>query len=184
MEFYIGGIIPFAGNYAPRGWACCDGQLEAIGQNQALFSLLGTTFGGDGRTVFALPDLRGRVAIHPGQGRGLSYYNWGEIGGSESVTLLTSQIPHHTHAGTCNIGASSKLGTETDPEGLCIAIPNDGSRNPILYPSFSPSPDTTLAPATVLIGNTGGSLPHTNLQPYIGIFHVICMYYGVYPSRN
>ncbi|MGC4087610.1 MAG: tail fiber protein [Polyangiaceae bacterium] len=97
MEPFIGMIIVFAGNFAPRGWALCNGQLLPIAQNTALFSILGTTYGGDGRTTFALPDLRGRVPVHPGQGPGLSNYSLGQVSGTETVTLTTQNLPAHTH---------------------------------------------------------------------------------------
>jgi microcystin-dependent protein len=167
----LGEIVMFAGNFAPRGWAFCQGQLLAISQNTALFSLLGTTYGGDGRTTFALPDLRGRIAIHHGRGPGLSDYRQGQRGGVERVTLLPTEIPAHSHTGQINTSASA--GSESSPAGNYIAA----------HPGAF-SEDTTGAKIEgVVTGNTGGNQPHNNMQPYLAVNYIIALQ-GTYPSRN
>jgi microcystin-dependent protein len=162
-------IVPF--NFAPRGWALCNGQLIPIAQNTALFSLLGTTYGGDGRTNFALPDLQGRSAMHPGQGPGLSLRDLGESGGSATVALLASAIPAHTH--TLNASATASSGTP----GAAVALAGTASapvyRAPTAVVNMA---DTALSPA-------GGGQPHNNRQPYLGVNHVIALQ-GVYPPRS
>lgn len=184
MDPYLGQIMMFGGNFAIRGWATCDGQLLSISANSALFSLLGTTFGGDGRTTFGLPDLRGRVAIHPGHGPGLSDYRWGERGGVEDVTLNTLQIPSHSH--TAMLRASTVQATTSQPVGNdALAAPGamDGRTfNPTL--GYAPAaPTVTLNTGSIQGGNTGGNQSHTNVQPYLGIYHLIAMQ-GIYPSRS
>src|SRR5215510_8922011 len=122
MDAFIGMIVMFGGNFAPRGWAFCNGQLLSIAQNTALFSILGTTYGGNGQTTFALPNLQGRVAIHPGQSPGTSNYVLGESAGTESVTLTTNQMPMHTHAATVTINANEAPQSVTDnPKGAVLA---------------------------------------------------------------
>src|SRR5437899_12703586 len=118
MTPFIGEIVMFAGNFAPRGWAFCNGQILSIAQNTALFSILGTTYGGNGQTTFALPDLRGRVPMHPGQGPGLTNHTLGEVAGSETTTLLSSNMPQHTHALNCN----SAAGTQPSPSSGFLAV--------------------------------------------------------------
>lgn len=175
-EAFIGEIRLVGFNFAPQGWALCDGQLLSISQNTALFSLLGTTYGGDGRTTFALPDLRGRVPVNQGQGPGLSPYNIGQSSGAETVTLITSQIPAHSHA----VSANSTAGAVDSPIGnftSAIADPNTGA----LFNAFSASANGTMNPGVV--GITGGSQPHTNLQPLLCVNFIICLQ-GIYPSRN
>ena len=169
---YIGEIRMFAGNFAPRDWALCDGQLLPISQHSALFSILGTMYGGDGRTTFALPDLRGRVAIHPGQGPGLSYYNQGAIGGSETNTLTTNQLPSHNHS----VNAVTATGNQTSPTGNLVA---DSGLFDNEYSNANA--DTTLK--STMIGNTGGGQPVNNIQPYGTVNYIICLQ-GVYPSRS
>src|SRR3954464_2189508 len=133
MEPFIGQIMLFAGNFAPRGWAFCEGQLLSIAQNTALFSILGTTYGGNGQTTFALPDLRGRVPIHPGQGPGLSPYALGQVGGSESVTLTSKQITGHKHLAQCLNAA----GSSTGPSGAVWA--GSTTNDPIYQGQNAPS---------------------------------------------
>lgn len=169
-EAYLGEVRLFAGNFAPRAWAFCDGQLLPIAQNTALFSLLGTTYGGDGQTTFALPDLRGRVPIGRGTGQGLDPYSWGERGGTETVTLTASQVPSHTH----NIRGSSATASATTPEGNVLA---EGTRRTLRAPG---SPSAMDAGA---ITSTGGSGSHTNLQPYLGLNYIIALQ-GYFPSEN
>lgn len=169
MEPFIGQIILFAGNFAPRGWTLCDGQLLAISQHQALFSIIGTTYGGDGKTTFALPDLRSRVPIQPGQGPGLSHYQLGERTGSESVTLTTTQIPSHTH----QLRASDQ-----DPSGR-----PDPRNNSLALADIYASADAGDAMSPTSIANTGGNQPHTNVQPVLALNFIIAMV-GIFPSRN
>jgi microcystin-dependent protein len=157
---------------APRGWALCDGQLLPISQNTALFSILGTTYGGDGRTTFALPDLRGRVPVHQGQGPGLSSYDLGQSAGSENVTLSTSQMPSHNHLVNVDTGDN---GTTSHPNNQYLASSGGVS----IYNSVTDS--STLNPGTVQAA--GGSQPHSNLQPYLCIDFIIALE-GIYPSRN
>lgn len=147
METFLGQIIMFGGNFAPRGWAFCNGSLIAINQNQALFSLLGTTYGGDGRTTFALPDLRGRAPIHYGQGPGLSNRTLGEKSGVESNILNVNQLPSHNHLASGAVKASNVVATDSDPIGKypanCI-YPIDRSQNPPVK-SYGATPSGTMA---------------------------------------
>lgn len=162
-------IFPF--NFAPRGWAWCDGQLLPLSQNTALFSLLGTTYGGNGKSNFALPDLQGRAPMHPGQGPGLSLHDLGETGGSETVTLLESEIPSHSHA----LRGVATTANESSPAGNTLAQPTGAS----LYQtaqSLVQMSDNTLAPA-------GGDQPHNNLQPYLTFYFCIALQ-GVFPPRT
>lgn len=177
MDPYIGEIRLFAGNFAPTGWALCDGQLLPIAQNAALFSILGTTYGGNGQTNFALPDLRGRVPMHPGQGPGLSPRTLGEIGGDESVTLLANQMPAHSHA----LNASNTQGGADSPANSLLAQSYDQNNNNPISTYAGGNPNTALNPASV--GLTGNNLPHDNLQPYGCITFIIALT-GVFPSRN
>ncbi|NJX16095.1 phage tail protein [Tamlana crocina] len=162
----------FAGNFAPRSWALCDGQLLAISQYQALFSILGTTYGGDGRTTFALPDLRGRVAIHPGSGPGLSTYRQGSKGGTETNTLTVSQMPPHSHT----VNAVVEDGNQSVPTGNLPA----GTK--ALDKEYSDAAANTTMNST-MIGNSGGGQPVNNIQPYGTVNYIICLQ-GIFPSRN
>lgn len=165
-------IFPF--NFAPRGWAWCDGQILPLSQNTALFSLLGTTYGGDGKSNFALPDLQGRAPMHPGQGPGLSAHDLGETGGSETVTLLESEIPSHSHA----MRASSDAADNNLPTGMMASKPL-GRGNNMFTAASSPlvqMSGNALAPA-------GGDQPHNNLQPYLTFYFCIALQ-GVYPPRT
>lgn len=172
---FLGEIRIFAGNYAPRGWAFCDGQLLPISQNTALFSLLGTNYGGDGRTTFALPDLRGRVVVHPGQGPGLTSRQIGEKGGSETNTLTVNQIPTHSHTATATNPVFNDEANTDDPTGKYPAVSGEN-----MY-SDQTSGDGVLPQVT--IGNAGGGQPVNNMQPFIGINYIISLQ-GIYPSRN
>ncbi|GAA5036642.1 phage tail protein [Microbacterium fluvii] len=163
-------------NFAPRGWALCSGQLLPISQNTALFSLLGTTYGGDGRSTFALPNLNGAMAIAPGQGPGLSQRDLGETSGSATVTLLESEIPAHTHGARAVAGAA----TTGDPAGATWANPRYGRVTRPAYAAAGSSP-TTMSPQALTIA--GGSQPHNNLPPYLGMYFVIALQ-GVYPPRG
>jgi len=180
-EAYLGQITMFAGNFAPKGTAFCNGQILSINQNQALFALLGTQYGGNGTTTFALPDLRSRLTVHQGQGPGLSPYVIGQLGGTETVTLTQSTIPAHTHlfnATTANasataISAATLPAKPTGSSGAFYAV-SQGAPNPALVPQ-------TLAAFSC--GLTGGSQPHSNLMPSLCITFVISLV-GVFPSRN
>lgn len=168
-EPFVGEIRMFAGNFAPRGWAFCDGQLMAISQNDALFSLLGTIYGGDGRTTFGLPDLRGRLPMHAGHGPGLSERRLGSKGGAEHVTLTVNQMPSHTHP----LQASGNAATAMSPQGQTPASGQDA------YSGESP----TIALAQDSISHVGGSREHTNLMPSLCVNFIIALV-GLYPSRH
>ena len=161
----------FAGNFAPRDWAFCDGQLFDIAQNVTLFSLLGTIYGGDGRTSFGLPDLRGRIPIHAGNGPGLNPRQIGEKSGVENVTLNVNQLPSHTHIVEC----SSGQGTAADPTGRTWGAVSHGR----LY--SKENPQSSMSGNTIL--NAGGGQPHNNTMPFICINFIIALV-GIFPSRN
>ncbi len=171
-EPFVGQIKMFAGNFAPQGYAFCDGQLLAISQNDALFSLLGTIYGGDGRTTFGLPGLRGRIPVHQGTGPGLAPRTLGSKGGAETVTVTPQQLPTHSHT----FQASTATGDQSNPSGACLA----GSANLRLYRDVGTS--TNLAPATA-ITNAGGSQAHANLARFQCVHYIIALF-GIYPSRN
>ncbi len=170
-EPFIGEIRMFAGNFAPRGNAFADGQLLAINQNEALFSLLGTTYGGDGRTTFALPDLRGRVGIHEGTGPGLSPHNLGSKGGVELVVLKDNQLPVHTH----QLKGSTATATEQDPPGNMFG---SNAQTNVYTTDFTPT-----AMAAAAISEVGNDQPHNNLQPFL-VIHFIVALFGIFPARN
>jgi microcystin-dependent protein len=164
-------IFPF--NFAPKGWAWCDGQLLPLSQNTALFSLLGTTYGGNGKSNFALPDLQGSAPMHPGQGPGLSLHDLGEIGGSETVTLLESEIPAHSHA----LQAASPPGNSKTPAGGVLARATNG--NVYLPPAGQP----VVAMSPNALSPAGGDQPHNNMQPYLTCYFCIALQ-GVFPPRT
>lgn len=170
-EPFVGEIRMFAGNFAPRGWAFCDGQLLATSQNDALFSLLGTIYGGDGHTTFGLPDMRGRVPVHAGAGPGLTTRQPGQRFGTEKETLGVAQIPSHTH----QLHASSNIAGRTSPQNNLLGK----STNADLY--TGDAPDGVMAGTAV--NNTGGSQSHSNLQPYLCLNFIIALV-GIYPSRH
>jgi len=170
-------IVPY--NFPPLGWAFCAGQLLAIAQNDALFSLLGTTYGGDGETTFALPDLRGRRAYHMGQGPGLSSMTLGEVQGTETVTLTTNEMPAHTHTVRAVRGASMTTLPSTQPTGAAWA--NEVLGAPQNTPYTAGAPNVAMAPSS--LSTAGGSQPHENLPPFLVLNFVIALF-GVYPSRN
>jgi microcystin-dependent protein len=178
MDPFVAEIRIFPFNFAPKGWAFCDGQILPISQNTALFSLLGTTYGGDGKSNFALPNLQGRAPMFYGQGPGLSLYDIGENGGSETVTLLQTEIPQHNHP----FNADAHDATTTSPANGSYAqgVWNAGgtSGNVIFY--FAGAPDTQLAPNA--IGPIGGQ-PHNNMMPYLTLNFCIALQ-GVYPPRT
>lgn len=171
MDPFVAEIRIFPFNFAPRGWAWCDGQVLPLSQNTALFSLLGTYYGGDGKSNFALPDLQGRAPMHPGQGPGLSLHDLGETGGSETVTLLESEFPAHSHG----FNASQSDGTERQPTGMLPATGIGVSmfQTPGATVQLNPN---TLAPA-------GGDQPHNNMMPYLTFYFCIALQ-GVYPPRT
>ena len=178
-EPFIGEIRLFGFNFAPRGWAFCQGQLMSIAQNTALFSLLGTTYGGDGRTSFGLPDLRGRVPVGQGQGPGLPAVNLGQVSGEPSHTLIATEMPGHNHPTTAQLNASGSAGNSTTPSGNFPAVST--TRDNV----YSNASGATLnaAAAQVTVGNAGGSQPHNNMQPYLGLNFCIALV-GIFPSRN
>jgi len=169
---YVGEIRMFAGNFAPRGWALCDGQLLAINQNDALFALFGTYYGGDGRTTFGLPDLRGRLPIHQGQGPGLTRRNIGSKSGGETVTVTGNQMPEHSHA-----IASTDAADRGDPGGKLLG---DTGTTPIYADAAGSSVSMDASAAS---RNVGGGQPHTNLMPFLCINFIVSLV-GVFPSRN
>lgn len=175
----MAGIVLFGGNFAPKGWAFCAGQLQSIAQNAALFSLLGTTYGGDGVTTFALPNLQSRVPIGSGQGPGLTNRELGEISGSETVTLLISNLPQHNHLITCN-GASGDQGLPTSAF-WAGALQDRSSGVFVDTPYSQATPTATMAPTALSL--VGGSQPHPNQQPYLGLNYIIALV-GIFPSRN
>ena len=168
---FIAEIRMFGLNFAPTGWALCDGQLLPISQNTALFSLLGTFYGGNGKTTFALPDLQGMAPMHPGQGPGLSLHDLGETAGSDTVTLLLSEIPGHAHG----VSASNTDGTAQSAAGEQLA----GGIGIAQYAAAANL--TQLAPAAV--APVGGGLPHNNLQPYLTLTFCIALQ-GIFPARS
>lgn len=181
MQGTMAVITMFASNFAPKYWAFCNGQILPIAQNQALFALLGTTYGGNGVTTFALPDLRGRVPIGEGQGPGLSTYSLGQSGGSTAVTLINSNLPAHIHGpGTVAVGidCDSTPASEQFPDGFYIAGFNNSY-------AASSSPGVTMqAPAyTATIGNVGNNQPMSVMPPYLVVNFIICLN-GIFPSRS
>jgi len=174
MDPFLAEIRMFAGNFAPQGWFTCDGQTLPIAQYTALFSLLGTTYGGNGQTTFQLPDLRGRVPIHVGQGLGLSPYSLGEMAGVETVTLTPNQMPTHNHL----IGCSTNGADSNTPNNSVLAAPADATRAPINI--YTAAANATMPPTTVSVA--GGSQPHENHQPYLTLTFIIA-WQGIYPSR-
>ena len=173
---FLGEIKMFAGNFAPVGFAFCSGQLMSISQNTALFSILGTTFGGNGTQTFGLPDLRGRVPLHQGQGPGLTQRVLGEQDGVEQVTLNTGTVPPHTHPA----GANTAVGTLTDPTGNVWATAG-AARGKKMY---SATAGTSPAMKTGIVGPAGGApVAHNNLMPYLAVSFIIALN-GIFPSRN
>lgn len=161
---YVGEVRIFAGNFAPAGWMFCEGQLLPISEYETLFNLIGTTYGGDGESTFALPDLRGRIPVHQGNGFVLA-----ETGGAEEITLTVSQIPSHSHPALC----SSNIASDANPQGRVLAQTStyDGYQ--------TTAPNTAMAAQSVT--STGGSQPHTNFQPYLCVNFIISLF-GIFPS--
>lgn len=180
-QVFLGQISMFGGNFAPRNFAFCNGQLMSISQNTALFSLLGTTYGGDGVTTFALPDLRSRLPVHVGQGLGLSNYDLGQVGGSQTETIITTTMPAHGHT----FQATQTIATtNTISAGVLAGQPTVGTP-----PAFYAAPQNgqpPLVPQTLAAAScsvTGGSQPHNNLMPSLCITFIIALQ-GIFPSRN
>jgi microcystin-dependent protein len=165
---YVGEIRMFAGNFAPAGWMFCEGQLLPISENETLFQLLGTTYGGDGESTFALPDLRGRIPIHQGNGFILA-----ETGGAEEITLTVNQIPSHGHP----MLATAQIGNNPNPLNLLTGATS--TPNVDLYAEPPKTPVVNMA--TTAIGPVGGSQPHTNFQPYLCVDFIISLF-GLFPS--
>jgi microcystin-dependent protein len=172
QDFYIGEIRMFAGNFAPQGWMKCEGQILSGAEYSALFSLLGTTYGGNGTTNFALPDLRGRAPIHYGQGPGLSAYSIGQQGGTESTTLTVNNLPAHNHS----INGIVEDGNNASPTG------NFPAGTKLLDPEYSNSGTVTPMNAN-MAGYTGGNAPVNNMQPYLTVTYIIALE-GIYPTQN
>jgi microcystin-dependent protein len=174
MDPFVAEIRIFPFNFAPKGWAFCDGQILPLSQNTALFSLLGTTYGGDGKSNFALPNMQGNAPMHPGQGPGLSLHDLGETGGSETVTLLESEMPSHSHA--LQSASPSFAGSANDPTGNVLAkAVGINAYTTVLSPLVTMA-DQAIAPA-------GGDQPHNNMQPYLTLNFCIALQ-GVYPPRT
>jgi microcystin-dependent protein len=172
---FVAEIRMFGGNFAPKGWALCNGQLLPISQNTALFSLLGTTYGGDGKSTFALPDLQGCAPMQQGQGGGLSLRDLGETSGEPYVTLLVSEMPLHNHT----VGAYDGGGEVTVPDGALWASAMVGRVGTNMYSNAAPN--VVMNPMSTTI--TGGSLPHNNMPPYLTVTFIIALQ-GVYPPRT
>ena len=181
MEGTIAEIRMFAGNFAPRSWAFCQGQIMSIAQNTALFSLLGTTYGGNGQTTFALPDFRGRVAVGTGQGPGLPAINLGEVSGSPTVTLISTQMPAHTHVLTGSVVQQ----VNNDTAGLTDDATNKrlGATGNIFTAATADLVNMAPLASTLAVGQTGGSQPFSIMPPYLGMNYIVCLE-GIYPSRN
>lgn len=183
MEPTLAEIRIFAGNFAPRGWALCEGQLLSIAQNQALFSILGTTYGGDGRTTFGLPDLRGRTAMGEGNGPGLSNKNLGQKSGSETNTLTINNLASHSHTHTLTVSGGIQVGgrgSEDDPAGNYIGSSPGAFRSNAGSGLLAGANGIMMTP-TVL--NQGGQQPVNNMQPFLAIYYIIALQ-GLFPSRS
>jgi microcystin-dependent protein len=199
MDEFIATIKMFGFNFAPRGWALCDGRILSIAQNTALFSLLGTTYGGNGQTTFALPDLRGRIALGQGQGPGLQNRTIGEVAGSETNTLTVPQMPAHNHTATATsnststststMSAESNAGSLQNPSGKMFAsgvqiyANEDPAANRTMSPQCVATTTNTTTTTQVTVGNNGSSQPVNNLQPFLCVNYSICLE-GIFPSRN
>ncbi len=166
---FLGQVAMFGGNFAPQGWAFCDGQLLPISQNTALFSLLGTTYGGNGQTTFALPNLQGASPLHPGTGTGLTPRNLGDTGGVANVTLTVAQLPNHTHTARGIAAGGTQQAPTNDVWAEIRGVP------------YAPTPNSAMAQSAA--NQTGGSQPHNNLPPYLVVNFIIALQ-GIFPARN
>jgi microcystin-dependent protein len=173
MDPFVAEIRIFPFNFAPKGWAWCNGQILPLSQNTALFSLLGTTYGGDGKSNFALPNMQGNVPMHPGQGPGLSLHDLGETGGSQTVTLLESEIPSHSHPMMCDIVNATK----SLPTGNAFAKVSGAT------PYLPPAGAALVSMSDNVIAPAGGDQPHNNMMPYLTCYFNIALQ-GVYPPRT
>lgn len=180
MEGVIGFTTLFAGNFAPKGWALCQGQLLPISQNTALFSILGSVYGGDGRVTFALPNLMGRTVIGQGSGPGLSTYVLGEAGGTQAVTLTPGQLPPHTHPVAMQITPHSNTSADSPSPANCVYA--QPSNSDLIY---GPTPTGFMMAyqGTMTTGPAGGNQPFSNQEPVLALNYIVCMS-GVFPSRN
>jgi microcystin-dependent protein len=166
-DAYIGEIRMFAGNFAPQNWAFCNGQIMSIAENQALYQVIGTTYGGDGQNTFALPNLQSRLPVHQGSG-----FQMGQLGGEEQVTLTAQQIPQHTHA----VAASTTTGNQSGPSGRVWAASTLNQ-----FASATPAPTVAMSPAA--IRNNAGGQPHENMMPYLVVSFIIALF-GIFPSQG
>jgi microcystin-dependent protein len=173
MNPFIGEIRIFCGNFAPNGWAFCNGGLIAISSNTALFSLLGTAYGGDGKTTFGLPDLRGRVPLHQGPN-----YDMGQVAGAETVTLGTPEIPQHQHSASASTETPTAIGTGINLTGSTVYVPSLVPRPAVYAPNGA-----TSAMAAQAVANTGGNQPHNNMAPFLALNFIIALN-GIFPSRS
>lgn len=187
MEEFLGIIKAFGGNFAPRGWLFCNGQLVGVQQNQALFAILGTTYGGNGQTTFGIPDLRGRSPIGWGQGPGLSNYVIGQSSGTEQISILQSNMPPHNHLATSalTLTASNGAATNSTPvAGNSLAAASDVNGDPAkIYNATAPTVALNGGSVLTTVGLTGNGVPISILQPTLAISYIICTE-GVFPSRN
>ena len=187
QDAYIGEVKLFAGNFAPRGWAFCDGQILPIDGNEALFSILGNSYGGNARTTFGLPDMRGRVAVGPRTGPGLSTYREGNQGGTETNTLSTAQLPAHNHDAIGIIKASNANATAKEPAGNYFASSiyaiNRGNIVDVLSYGATSDVEMNANAIEVRVGDTGSNQAANNRQPYLAMNYIICIQ-GIYPSRS
>ncbi|WP_186394807.1 phage tail protein [Stappia sp. TSB10GB4] len=172
---FVAEIRIFAGNFAPKNWAFCNGQIMPISQNTALFSLLGTTYGGDGKTTYALPDLQGRSPMQHGQGPGLTFRALGESAGTPTVTLIQTEMPHHTHALQAVASGPFSGANSLSPEGNLLS-----ARSGVAQYTETSTPPESMAPQMVAM--QGGSSPHNNMQPYLTLNFIIALY-GIFPPR-
>ena len=180
QEGFIGEVKVFAGNFAPRSWAFCEGQLLPIAQHSALFSILGTIYGGDGRTTFGLPDLRGRTPISAGNGPGLSSYREGQHVGAEFVTLSTAEIPSHNHSASAVVNANDSDGVATTPSGNAWSGSSEGDN---IYNSSDSGTTMASDAVQVTVNPNGGSQSHENRPPRLAMRWIICLE-GTFPSRD
>jgi microcystin-dependent protein len=175
MEGYIAQLLFFAGNFAPKNWAFCDGQILNISSNTALFALIGTMYGGNGTTTFALPDFRGRVPMGMGQGPGLQYIDQGQKLGAPTVTITNAQIPSHTHIASASVAAASSNGNNASPVGNIFAT---SAAN-----AYGISANGAAAGTSLTLANAGSNLAFSVQQPTLAVSFVICLF-GIFPSRN
>ena len=181
MEGMIGEVRMFGGNFAPRAWALCDGQLLPISQNTALFSILGTIYGGDGRTTFALPDVRGRAVISPGTGPGLPTYREGQRSGTESHTLLTTEMASHNHNYVNQASNNPPFSGQASNPSQMIVTPSLGNATDVKR--YSATQNTAMHADFFVVGNAGGSIPFDIMMPSLAVNYIICMQ-GIFPTRS